>query len=96
MTYEWFENRGGSLTSFGTGRQLTVTLPLGSHLITLRVTDPQGAADTAEAGVSVLDTIPPTLTLSADRLALWPPNHRMVPVHVVWHAQGRMLHCRRT
>lgn len=35
----------------------------------------------------VRDTIPPVLTLSADPSQLWPPNHRMVPVHVDVHVQ---------
>ena len=89
LKYEWSEDRGGSLVPLGVGRALTVTLPLGPHLIALRVTDPQGASDTAEAGVTVGDTTPPTLTLGADQSVLWPPNHRMVPVHVYWRAEDR-------
>src|SRR5206468_2447003 len=73
----------------GTGRMLTVTLPLGPHVIALRVSDPEGASDTSVAGVTVRDTAPPTLSLAVDRAVLWPPNHRMVPVHVSWHAEDR-------
>lgn len=89
LKYEWLEDRVGSLIPLGVGRVLTVTLPLGPHLIALRVTDPQGASDTAEAGVTVRDTTAPTVTLAADRSVLWPPNHRMVPVHVDWRAEDR-------
>jgi len=89
LIYEWFEDRGGSLNPLGTGRMLTVTLPLGPHVIALRVSDPEGASDTSVAGVTVRDTAPPTLSLAVDRAVLWPPNHRMVPVHVSWHAEDR-------
>jgi hypothetical protein len=89
LTYEWSEVRDGNLAALGVGRTLTVTLPLGTHVIALRVTDPLGASDTAEASVSVRDTTPPTLTLAADQVTLWPPNHRMVPVHVSWRAEDR-------
>jgi len=89
LSYEWLEDRAGSLIPLGVGRVLTVTLQLGPHLIVLRVTDPQGASDTAEAGVTVRDTTGPTMSLAADGSILWPPNHRMVPVHVSWHVEDR-------
>ena len=47
IVFEWFENFGLETESFlGTGEILEVNLPVGSHVITLRVTDTEGATDT--------------------------------------------------
>src|SRR5262249_5015614 len=37
--------------------------------------------------VTVRDTTPPSLTLGADPVVLWPPNHRLVPVQVSWQVR---------
>jgi hypothetical protein len=60
--YDWYEDFGAaSERRLGSGPTLAVTLPLGPHAITLRVTDRDGAASTATQVVSVLDTQPPTV-----------------------------------
>jgi uncharacterized repeat protein (TIGR01451 family) len=43
----------------------TVTLPLGSHLITLTVTDPQGLSDMDSVGVTVQDTTSPGTSITS-------------------------------
>jgi hypothetical protein len=88
--YEWYEDYGGpGQRALGAGVILDVTLPLGTHAVTLKVSDRAGESDTAGVTVAVRDTQPPTLTLQAGPSTLWPPNHGMVPVHVVWSATDR-------
>jgi FG-GAP-like repeat/FG-GAP repeat/Thrombospondin type 3 repeat len=86
--FEWFEDFGlASERLLGTGSSLSAELLLGTHRLALRVTDGDGLQDVAEQLVSVVDTRPPSLTLSVDPAVLWPPNHRSVPVDVAWHAE---------
>jgi PKD domain-containing protein len=64
----------------GEGETFEATLPAGTNLVTLRVTDAAGATATDEVTITVADTMPPTVTLSFDPESLWPPNHKMVDV----------------
>lgn len=85
VSFAWFRNFGRpDQEALGSGPVLTVRLPLGAHDVTLRVTDSDGATDAAQAPVAVADTAPPSLALAIDPAALWPPNHRIVPVRVAW------------
>jgi hypothetical protein len=80
--FEWFEHYGGpAQVLLGSGESLSGTLSLGDHLLTLRATDFSGATGTAEALIKVADTTPPHLTLTLSPSTLWPPTHRMVPIH---------------
>ena len=83
-SYEWLETPagGGSPAVIGTGATLTTVLALGTHQLALSVTDAQGAADTAEFQVAVVDTVPPALELATDPVSLWPPNHELRRVGV--------------
>jgi hypothetical protein len=82
VTYEWFENYGAAnQTSLGTGVKLTVTLALGSHTITLRVTDATAKTATDEVVITVVDTKPPVVHITMSPSQLWPPNHKLVDVH---------------
>ncbi|HYV86052.1 MAG TPA: FG-GAP-like repeat-containing protein [Patescibacteria group bacterium] len=61
-SYDWFENYGlATQMSLGSGETLSVVLPLGSHAITLKVTDKSGESSTASTSVNVVDTTPPVL-----------------------------------
>ncbi len=81
VLYEWLEDFGqGTESLLGTGEKLVVTLPLGAHAITLRVTDAAGATGTDTGMVSVVDTRGPMVTVMPSPDLLWPPNHRMVTV----------------
>jgi DNA-binding beta-propeller fold protein YncE len=82
-SYEWFERFGQTGEVFlGRGPLLEKILPLGSHEITLVVTDRCGRSDHLSTRTMVEDTTPPRITLSRTPSILWPPNHRMVDVLV--------------
>jgi hypothetical protein len=55
--------------------------PHGTTKVTFTATDASGNSSTATTTVNVVDTTPPTFTAaSATPSAIWPPNHKMVPV----------------
>jgi len=82
--FEWFEDfRLPTERFLGLGEVLPVTLSLGPHLITLRITDSSGETDTDEVMVKVVDTTPPEISLSLAPSFLWPPNHRMVDIEAL-------------
>jgi len=88
VRYEWLEDPGrpGERT-LGTGPVARVDLSPGAHALALRVTDTQGESDLRTFETAVVDTGAPDLELSVIPDLLWPPNHRLVPVHTAW--QGR-------
>ena len=55
---------------------------LGVSDVTLTVTDPSGESDSCTAHVTVVDNSGPNFGAIASPDALWPPNHKMVPVTV--------------
>jgi len=88
QSYEWLENFGqAGEVLIATGVTACPTLALGSHLITLRVTDRSGSSATANTEITVTDSRPPSLTVSLSRDLLWPPTHRMVDIHAAVRAQ---------
>lgn len=65
VLFEWFENYGQPTQSFlGIGETLSVSLVLGEHHVTLRVTDRGDLTASDEVNVVVQDTVPPTVALS--------------------------------
>jgi hypothetical protein len=63
VSFEWFEDLGlPGERLIGSGERLSVTLPLGAHALTLKVTDRAGQIATAGVTVSVADTRPPVVT----------------------------------
>jgi hypothetical protein len=80
--YEWFERFGTAEQALlGTGQVADVVLPLGVHVITLRVTDATGKVSTDVVEIRVVDTMPPRVNLTMTPSTLWPANHRLVDVH---------------
>lgn len=75
-SYQWF--LGDSLIA--TGETADVHLPVGINVVTLQVSDAVGASDTDEVTVTVIDTLPPVVTLHMSPDHLWPPNHKMKTV----------------
>jgi len=81
VSFEWFEDyQGPAETLLGEGETLDVAFEVGTHVITLVVTDSEGATSTDEVVVDVFDTTPPEVTLGVSPDVLWPPNHKMVDI----------------
>jgi hypothetical protein len=68
LSYLWTEGN----TVLGTTPSLTLGVPLGMHVFTLRVTDSYGLTATATVAVTVEDTKGPVLTLPADMTLVAP------------------------
>lgn len=83
VLYEWF--LGDSLIA--TGKVASCKLPVGVHVLTLKVTDAAGAWDTDQVTVTVVDTTPPVVTLRMSPNRLWPPNHKMKTVQAIFDIQ---------
>jgi uncharacterized repeat protein (TIGR01451 family) len=62
LTFDWSEGA----TSLGSGQTLVVSLPNGSHTITLTVTDPSGESSQDTVVVNVVDTTAPVVTPPAN------------------------------
>ncbi len=78
---------GGSFDPDGDPLTLAIVpagpFALGDTQVTLTVTDDQGASDSCQATVTVVDVTPPTITqVDATPDTLWPPNHKFVPVSI--------------
>jgi hypothetical protein len=71
-------------TELGTDPVVQLNQALGAtETYFLKVVDAYGQADEDSTTVTVEDRTPPTITqLTASPSALWPPNHKMVPVTV--------------
>ena len=55
--------------------------PLGSTSVTFTATDCNGNSSSCAAIVTVADQTPPTISVSLDRTALWPSNHKLVTIN---------------
>lgn len=80
-------NAGDSLTfvwsgPFGTmtGETINTLLPTGTHIITLTVDDGNGKTDSDTVEVNVIDSTPPSLSVSLSPDTLWSPNHRLISI----------------
>lgn len=62
-------------------------LPVGSHTITLEVSDGFNLPVSSSISIEVIDTDAPTLAPQADRNILWPPNHFMEEISIVTNAK---------
>jgi hypothetical protein len=94
--YRWLEGTtllaSGAVTSEFGGSPVPLpahTIPgglsIGSHIVTLEVSDGIHAV-VDNLIVNVVDTVAPTLSPSASAYILWPPNHKMVDVAVYANA----------
>jgi hypothetical protein len=80
LMYSWTDALNNEIA---TGPTPAVTLPLGTHILTLTVDDGQGGTDTDTVEITVQDTTAPTISkVGASPDTLWSPNHKMVPVAV--------------
>ena len=69
-SYSWTEGA----TPLGTGAMLTINLPVGTHTITLTVTDTGGGSDTDDVVITVQDTLAPNILCPADVVVSLPMN----------------------
>lgn len=77
LSYTWFGDFG-----ILSGPVVNAQLPLGTHSITLLVSDGNGpsGASSATLTVTVRDTKAPQLSVTLSRTQLWPPNHGLIPI----------------
>jgi hypothetical protein len=57
--------------------------PVGNTVVTLMVTDDDGATDECTAVVTVLDVAPPEIDVALSPDGLWPPSHHLVDISAV-------------
>jgi hypothetical protein len=62
------------------GADASGSYPLGTTNVTFTATDGSGNTASCAISVTVVDTLAPILTVTAEPNVLWPPNHRMVDV----------------
>ena len=79
LDYVWSEGE----TVLGTDANLTTTLSLGTHMLTLNATDDSGNTGTDTITIEVVDTTPPQINVSVDPDMIWPPNHEYVDVKTI-------------
>jgi hypothetical protein len=73
----------GSTSASGTDVSYAAALPLGTNVVEVQVSDPSGSNATCSATITVVDTTPPVIeSATADPDVLWPPNHKMIPIHL--------------
>jgi hypothetical protein len=90
VAYEWIRDPGApGETPLGTGPIVSALLPLGASTVELRVTDSAGKVGTATTSITVEDTTPPDLAVSATPATLSPADHRLVDVAVAVAASDR-------
>jgi hypothetical protein len=83
LTYRWEEGN----TTLGTGVTLSRGFSVGSHTLTLTVTDPRGASATDAVTVTITDNTAPVISgVSARPDDLSPADTRFVPVTVRYRA----------
>lgn len=73
--YIWTWHGG---TAFG--QTPTVTLPKGVTTVTLSVSDGRCAVSTDTVDITITDTTPPELQVTANPNILWPPSHKLVEI----------------
>jgi len=66
------------------GADASGTYPLGATPVTFTATDASGNVATCGTNLTVQDITSPQLALALSPKHLWPPNHRIVPVHAAW------------
>src|SRR5207253_3633933 len=80
-------NDNCSVTTTRSGAPADNFFPIGTTIITYTATDAGGNATSAQQTVTVIDDTPPVISgASADKPALWPPNHQLVDVTVSYAA----------
>lgn len=74
----WAWSVGGAQVA--TGAEATLSLPLGSHAVTLTVTDDFGATGTAQGSIHVVDGGAPSISVNQTVTQIFPADSQMVAV----------------
>lgn len=83
LEFEWsIPAESGATLDDPTSATPTGRFPTGPTLVTLTVTDGQGGVAVDDILVTVVDTTPPVLVCTTDRIALWSQDHTMQAVEV--------------
>jgi hypothetical protein len=70
-------------TAASTAVSFSSTAALGTNMLSVIVTDSAGNSAACVSTVTVVDTTPPVIqSIQATPNALWPPNHKMITIHV--------------
>jgi hypothetical protein len=59
-----------------------LVFPIGTTVVIWTATDQSGNVGSDTQSVEVVDTTPPVLEVEANPSVLWPPNHKMIDIHV--------------
>ncbi len=96
LSYQWLEGAtvlfSGTIqtTPGGTAVYLPYdainTLAVGTHTLTLQVSDGVNPPVSSSVIVEIIDTIAPILSPAPDKTILWPANHKMVPITIYANA----------
>jgi sugar lactone lactonase YvrE len=96
LYYKWSEGTNvfcsGGIQAIATGTPVILpdcvvsSLGLGTHTISLQVSDGLNLPDKKDVTVEVIDTTAPTLSPVANKYILWPPNHQMVNIVIATYA----------
>ena len=76
LDYLWTENG----ITLGNKANLTYTFNLGTHVLILSAIDDSGNMGNDSVVITVVDTVPPDMTVSVTLDILWPPNHKYVEI----------------
>jgi hypothetical protein len=76
LEYVWKEGD----TVLGTEANLTYTFTLGTHVLTLNVTDDYGNTGSDSVTIEAVDTTAPDINVTVAPDIIWPPNHKYVNV----------------
>ena len=96
LTYAWKEGEAtlytGTIATNPLGAPIDLpallisNLAVGTHIITLQVSDNVNPPVSSSITVNVIDTTAPVLAPTPDKTILWPPNHQMVAVTIFANA----------
>ena len=73
---QWFD--GTALVA--TGEDAAISLPHGTHTLTMVVTDAAGETASDDVTIDVVDTTAPSAAVTASPGTLWPANHKYVAI----------------
>ncbi len=96
LYYDWMEGTNvfcsGNIQSVPLGDPVMLPdcvvsyLSLGTHTISLQVTDGYNLPDKKDVTVKIIDTTAPTIAPVASAYIMWPPNHIMVNIAIAANA----------